>query len=76
LKKTYQIDKQRAAQEFRERARAVMDPLQLAIPLAEVMALVQQGLMSLALDVFTQLAEQMMEVGRRGVGGPQEPDQH
>ena len=41
MRKTYQIDKQLAAQEFRERASAVMDPLQLAIPLAEVMALVQ-----------------------------------
>jgi len=70
LKKTYQIDKQRAAQEFRERARAVMDPLQLAIPLAEVMALVQQGLMSLALDAFTQLAEQMMEWDVEGLVGP------
>lgn len=70
MKKTYQIDKQRAAQQFRERASAVMDPLQLAIPLAEVMALVQQGLMSLALDAFTQLAEQMMEWDVEGLVGP------
>ncbi len=70
MKKLYQIDKQRAAQQFRERARAVMDPLQLAIPLAEVMALVQQGLMSLALDAFTQLAEQMMQWDVDGLVGP------
>ena len=70
MKKPYQIDKQRAAQQFREQASAVMDPLQLAIPLAEVMALVQQGLMSLALDAFTQLAEQMMQWDVEGLVGP------
>lgn len=72
MKKAYQIDKQRAAQQFRERASAVMDPLQLAIPLAEVMALVQQGLMSLALDAFTQLAEQMMQWDVEGLVGPKD----
>jgi hypothetical protein len=47
-----------------------MDPLQLAIPLAEVVALVQQGLISLALDAFTQLAEQMMQWDVDGLVGP------
>lgn len=70
MKKTYQIDKQRATQQFREKAGASTEQLQLALPLPEVLQLVQQGLMNLALVGFTKLAEAMMqwEVGR--VVGP------
>jgi transposase-like protein len=60
LKKRYQIDKQRAAQQFCKAAEASTDELQLALPLPEVLALVQRGLMNLALAAFTKLAEQMM----------------
>jgi transposase-like protein len=65
LKRTYQIDKQRAAQQFRKRAGASQENIQLALPLPEVLELAQQGLMSLALAAFTKLAEEMMhwEVG-------------
>jgi transposase-like protein len=70
LKKPYQIDKQKAAQQFRERAGSAAESLQLAIPLPEVMSLVQQGLMSLALSAFTQLAEQMMQWEVNDLVGP------
>jgi len=70
LKKPYQIDKQKAAQQFRERAGAAAESLQLAIPVPEVMSLVQQGLMSLALSAFTQLAEQMMQWEVNDLVGP------
>lgn len=60
MKKTYQIDKQRATQEFRRAAGACQEQLQLALPLPEVLQLIQRGLMNLALAAFTQLAEGMM----------------
>jgi putative transposase len=60
VKKRYQIDKQRAAQKFRERAGTSKENIQLALPLPEVLELAQKGLMSLALAAFTQVAEKMM----------------
>lgn len=65
MKRRYQINKQGAAQQFRKRAGTSKESLQLALPLPEVLALAQKGLMSLALAAFTKLAEEMMhwEVG-------------
>lgn len=65
MKRTYQINKQGAAQQFRKQAGASNEDIQLALPLPEVLALAQKGLMSLALAAFTKLAEEMMhwEVG-------------
>lgn len=60
MSKRYQIDKQRALQQFRQAASASTEPIQLALPLPEVLALAQEGLMNLALAAFTKLAEQMM----------------
>jgi len=60
MKKTYQIDQQGATQRFRKAAGASKEQLQFALPLPEVLALVQHGLMNLALAGFTQLAEGMM----------------
>ena len=60
MKKTYQIEKQRATQEFRKAAGASQEQLQLALPLPEMLHLVQRGLMNLALAAFTKLAEEMM----------------
>jgi transposase-like protein len=70
LKRRYQIDKQHAAQQFRKRADASNENIQLALPLPEVLALAQKGLMSLALAAFTKLAEGLMhwEVGE--LAGP------
>jgi len=70
MKKTYQIDKQRATQEFRKTAGASQEQLQFALPLPEVLQLVQQGLMGLALTAFIQLAEGMMRWEVDQVVGP------
>jgi len=70
LKKRYQIDKQRAVQQFRQVAGASTEPLQFALPLPEVLALVQEGLMKLALAAFTKLAEQMMRWEVTTLAGP------
>jgi putative transposase len=70
MKKRYQIDKQRATQEFRRVAGASQEQLQLAFPLPEVLQLVQRGLMNLALEVFTKLAEDMMRWEVNQVVGP------
>jgi putative transposase len=70
LKKTYQIDKQRAAQQFQEKAVASQEQLQLVLPLPEVVNLVQFGLMNLAVAAFTQVAEQMMRWEVSTVVGP------
>jgi transposase-like protein len=77
VKKRYQIDKQRAAQQFRERAGASQQQLQLILPLPEVVRLVQCGLMHLAVAAFSQVAEQMMRwevstlVGPKGQADPE-----
>ena len=77
MKKRYQIDKQSAVQQFRERAGASQQQLQLALPLPEILALVQQGLMNLAVAAFTKLAQEMMQwevtslVGRKNQANQQ-----
>jgi putative transposase len=65
VKKTYQIDKKRATDRFRKQAEDPEAQIQFALPLPEVLHLVQDGLMGLALAAFTKLAEEMMrwEVG-------------
>jgi len=60
LKRRYQIDKQGAAVKFRQQAKQSQDQLQLTLPLPEAIALVERGLMNLAIAAFTQVAEQMM----------------
>ena len=70
MKKTYQIDKQRALRNFREESVAAPIPIQLAMPLPEVVKLAQQGLMSLALTAFVQVAEQMMDWDVTQLVGP------
>ena len=70
MKKTYQIEKQRATQKFRKEAGATTETLQLALPLPEVVQLIQRGLMSLALAAFSKLAEAMMRWEVDQVVGP------
>ena len=60
MKKQYQIDKQRAVQRFRELAAQDDQPIQLVIPLKEVLDLIQRGLMNLAMAAFSKLAECVM----------------
>lgn len=70
MKKRYQIDKQRAAQQFRRQAGASTENIQFALPLPEVLALAQKGLMNLALAAFTGLAERMMHWEVSELAGP------
>ena len=70
MKKRYQIDKQGAAQRFRKEASASDKQIQLALPLPEVLGLVQQGLMSLALAAFTKVAEELMLWEASTLAGP------
>lgn len=70
MKKQYQIDKQRAAQQFRNKASASQEQIQFALPLPEVLKLAQQGLMQLALAAFIGLAEELMEWEVGGLAGP------
>jgi putative transposase len=75
MKKRYQIDKQRAAQQFRKQAGASTENIQLALPLPEVLAQVQKGLMSLALAAFTGLAQEMMHWEVAQLVGPKHQPQ-
>jgi putative transposase len=70
MKKQYQIDKQRAVQQFRKIAQENDRAVQLVIPLKEVVDLVQRGLMSLALRAFTQVAEEVMDHEVTALVGP------
>ncbi len=70
VEETYQIDKQRAAQRFVDQARASQQQIQLALPLPEVVNLVQCGLMNLAITAFARLAEQVMQWEVAMLAGP------
>lgn len=70
MKKRYQIDKQRAVQQFRRIAEQDDRAIQLVIPLKEVLDLVQRGLMNLALRTFTQVAEEVMDHEVTALVGP------
>jgi putative transposase len=70
LKKPYQIQKQRALQAFREQAKTQQQPIQLVIPVQEVIELIQQGLMKLAMTAFSKVAEQMMQHEVAALVGP------
>ena len=70
MKKRYQIDKQRAIQQFRRLAAAGDESVQLVIPLKEVVDLVQRGVMKLALRAFTEVAEGLMEGEVTALVGP------
>ena len=70
MKKRYQIDKQRAVQQFRRIAEQGDRSVQLVIPLKEVLDLVQRGLMNLALRAFKQVAEEVRDHEVTALVGP------
>lgn len=70
MSKRYQIDKQRAAQQFRKSAGASKETIQLAFPVPEVLSLIQKGVMKLALEAFTKLSEEMMQWEAEMLTGP------
>jgi transposase-like protein len=59
-------------QKFRSAASTSQEAIQLALPVKEAAALVQQGLMHLAVATFTQVAEQMMRWEVDQMVGPQQ----
>ena len=70
MKKPYQIQKQRALQAFREQASIQQQPIQLVFPVKEVVELIQQGLMKLAITAFSKVAEGMMQQEVAALVGP------
>jgi len=70
MKKRYQIDKQRAVRKFRQLVDQAQQPIQLVIPLKEVVELIQRGLMNLAMAAFTKLAEEVMGYEVTALVGP------
>lgn len=70
MKKTYQIEKQRAKERFRADAGSSAEQIQFALPLPEVLQLGQDGLMKLALAAFARLAEELMRWEVRTLVGP------
>lgn len=60
MRRQYQIDKQHALQNFRQLANQSPPPIQLVIPLKEIVELMPRGLMEVALTTFTKLAEEVM----------------
>jgi transposase-like protein len=60
MKKRYQIDKQRAVQQFRKMAAQDGQAIQLVIPLKEIVELIPGGLMNVALRAFIPVVQQMM----------------
>jgi putative transposase len=70
MKKRYQIDKQRAVQKFRQFAKDAQQPLQLVFPLKELVELIRQGLMNVAMAAVTKLAEEMMGYEVTALVGP------
>lgn len=70
MKKRYQIDKQRAVKKFRQLVDQAQQPIQLVIPLKEVVELIQRGLMNLAMAAFTKLAEEVMGYEVTALVGP------
>lgn len=70
MKRNYQISKARAVRAFNEAAQASQDKVQLALELPEVMKLIGEGLMKLALFAVTKLAEGMMDWEVNQLVGP------
>ncbi len=61
MKKTYQINQERALQRFNAAAQKSKQEIQFALPLPEVVALISRGLMQVALAALRRLAEEMMK---------------
>ena len=70
MKKTYQINRERALQQFKAAAQKSKQEVQFALPLPEVVALIGRGLMPVALFAFMKLAEEMMNWEVNQLVGP------
>jgi transposase-like protein len=70
VKKRYQINKERALQQFKAAAQKSQQEIQLVLPLPEVMTMVSRGLMNIALAMLIKLAEGMMNWEVEELVGP------
>lgn len=70
MKRNYQINKGRAMRAFHQAARSSRDRVQFALELPEVLDLIGEGLMKLALFAVTKLAEGMMAWEVKQLAGP------
>lgn len=61
MKKQYQIDKQAAVERFRQQAQQPQAKLQLVLPLADIVAWVQQGVGELMRESVRELMEKVMQ---------------
>lgn len=69
MKKRYQIDQQRAVQQFRQLAAEKNPTLQMILPLAEVVSLLQEGVGNLMREAGLQLMMLVMEEEVRHLAG-------
>ena len=70
MKKRYQIDKQRALQQFHQIANRGDQAVQLIIPLKQIVAQAYRGLTDLMVTTFTQVVEAMMDCEVTALVGP------
>jgi hypothetical protein len=69
MKKRYQIDQQRAVQEFRQLAREENPNLQMIFPMTEVVGLLQEGVGHLMREAGLALMSLVMEEEVRHLAG-------
>ena len=75
MKKRYQINKERALQQFKAAAQKSQQEIQLALPLPEVVTMISRGLMNVAMVVLIKLAEGMMNWEVAELVGPKSQGQ-
>ena len=63
MKKRYQIDQQRAVQQFRRLATEQNPNIQMALPLAEIVSLLRQGVGNLLRQTGLELMHLVMDDG-------------
>jgi putative transposase len=69
LKRQYQIDKQRAVQQFRRLAHEQNPCIQMALPLAEIVGLLQQGVGNLLRQAGLELMQLVMDEEVKSLAG-------
>jgi putative transposase len=70
VKRKYQINQERALQKFKAAAKKSEQEIQLALPIAEAVAMLSHGLMNVAMAVFIKVAEGMMNWEVDQLAGP------
>jgi len=69
MQRPYQIDRQRAVQQFRQMAQEQNPPLQTIFPMAEVVGLLQEGVGHLLREAGLALMQLVMEEEVRSLAG-------